>query len=378
MRKKVGDIKAELPSGTVGPFFNDEFGDTYGIIYAFTSDGFSHRELKDYVETVRDELLHVPDVAKVIKIGFQDEKVYIEFSTHQLAKLGINRSAILSALQEQNILTPSGVVDTEKEQVVVEATGKFGSDEDLKNVTVYAGSKKVRLVDIATIKHGYADPPQPGFRYNGADAIGLAVSMRKGGDVLTLEKNVAQKMASMRADMPIGIEAHLVANQPKVVHEAVNEFMEALIEAVAIVLGISFISLGLRAGTVVAFSIPLVLACVFVGMQVWGIELQRVSLGALIIALGLLVDDAMITVESMVSKLEEGWTRARAATFAYTSTAFPMLTGTIVTIIGFVPVGFAKSDAGDYTFSLFAVVGMALLISWFVAVLFAPLLGVKS
>jgi multidrug efflux pump subunit AcrB len=377
VRKKVGDIRAELPSGTIGPFFNDEFGDTYGIIYAFTSDGFSHRELKDYVETVRDELLHVPDVAKVVKIGFQDEKVYIEFSSHQLANLGIDRASIMAALQEQNILTPSGVVDTEKEQVVVEATGKFGSDEDLKNVTVYAGSKKVRLIDIATLKHGYSDPPQPRFRYNGLDAVGLAVNMAKGGDVLALEKNVADKMAALRADMPIGIESHLVANQPKVVHEAVNEFMEALIEAVAIVLGISFISLGLRAGAVVACSIPLVLACVFVGMQIGGIDLQRVSLGALIISLGLLVDDAMITVESMVSKLEEGWTRVKAATFAYTSTAFPMLTGTIVTIIGFVPVGFAKSDAGEYTFSLFAVVAMALLISWFVAVLFAPLIGVK-
>jgi multidrug efflux pump len=377
VRKKVGDIKAELPSGTIGPFFNDEFGDTYGIIYAFTSDGFTHRELKDYVETVRDELLHVADVAKVAKIGFQDEKFFVEFSSHQLANLGISRSAIIAALQEQNILMPSGVFDTEKEQVLVEATGKFGSDEDLKNVTVYARSKKVRLIDIATITHGYSDPPQPRFRYNGLDAVGLAVNMTKGGDVLALEKNVAEKMARLRADMPIGIEAHLVANQPKVVHEAVNEFMKALIEAVAIVLGISFISLGLRAGAVVACSIPLVLACVFVGMQVWGIDLQRVSLGALIIALGLLVDDAMITVESMVSKLEEGWTRVRAATFAYTSTAFPMLTGTIVTIIGFVPVGFAKSDAGEYTFSLFAVVAMALLISWFVAVIFAPLIGVK-
>jgi multidrug efflux pump subunit AcrB len=377
VRKKVGDIKAELPSGTIGPFFNDEFGDTYGIIYAFTSDGFTHRELKDYVETVRDELLQVPDVAKVVKIGFQDQKVYIEFSSHQLANLGISRASIMAALQEQNILTPSGVVDTEKEQVVVEATGKFGPDENLRNVTVYAGSKKVRLVDIATITHAYSDPPQPGFRYNGIDAIGLAVHMRKGGDILALEKNVADKMAALRADMPIGIEAHLVANQPKVVHEAVNEFMEALIEAVAIVLGISFISLGLRAGTVVAFSIPLVLACVFVGMQIWGIDLQRISLGALIIALGLLVDDAMITVESMVSKLEQGWTKVKAATFAYTSTAFPMLTGTMVTIFGFVPIGFAKSDAGEYTFSLFAVVAMALLISWFVAVLFAPLIGVK-
>ncbi len=377
VRKKVGDIKQEFPSGVVGPFFDDEFGDTYGIIYAFTSDGFSHRELKDYVETVRNELLHVADVSKVEPIGFQDQKIYIEFSSHQLAKLGIKLPSIIAALQDQNLLTPSGQIDTGKEQVLVEATGKFLTPKDFENVTFYAGAKRVRLSDIASIKFAYADPAQPRFRYNGNDAIGLAVSMRKGGDILALEKNIALKMESLRADMPIGIEAHLVANQPKVVHEAVNEFMKALFEAVVIVLGISFISLGLRAGTVVAFSIPLVLAVVFVGMEIWGIDLQRVSLGALIIALGLLVDDAMITVESMVSKLEEGWTRVKAATFAYTSTAFPMLTGTLVTIIGFVPIGFAKSDAGEYTFSLFAVVALALLISWFVAVLFAPLIGVR-
>jgi multidrug efflux pump subunit AcrB len=377
VRKKVGDIRAELPSSTIGPFFNDEFGDTFGIIYAFTSDGFTHRELKDYVETVRDELLQVPDVAKVAKIGFQDEKVYIEFSSHQLANLGIERGSIIAALQAQNILTPTGIVDTEKEQVMVEATGKFDSEEDLKNVTVYAGSKKIRLVDIATITRATSDPPQPRFRANGRDAIALAIHMRKGGDVLALEKNVAAQMAALRAEMPIGIEAHLVANQPQVVHKAVNEFMKALIEAVAIVLGISFISLGLRAGAVVAFAIPLVLACVFLGMQLGGIDLQRISLGALIIALGLLVDDAMITVEVMVSKLEQGWRKVKAATFAYTSIAFPMLTGTLVTIFGFVPIGFAQSDAGEYTYSLFAVVAMALLISWFVAVIFTPLIGVK-
>jgi len=377
VRKKIGDIKMTLPTETVGPFFDDEFGETYGIIYAFTADGFSHRALKDYVEAVRDELLHVADVAKVDPIGVQDEKVFIEFSSYQLAQLGVDRKAIVAALQAQNALVPSGIVDTGREQVIVEPTGKFGSENDIRDITLYAGAKKIRLGDIATVRRGYADPAQPRFRCNGKDAIGLALSMRKGGDVLKLEQNVAAKMAALRPQMPVGIEAHLVANQPQVVHDAVNDFMEALFESVAIVLGISFISLGLRAGAVVAFSIPLVLAVVFVGMQICGIDLQRVSLGALIISLGLLVDDAMITVESMVSKLEEGWDKIKAATFAYTSTAFPMLTGTIVTIIGFVPIGFAKSDAGEYTYSLFAVVGLALVVSWFVAVLAAPLIGVR-
>ncbi|WP_039794535.1 efflux RND transporter permease subunit [Komagataeibacter europaeus] len=376
VRKKVGDIKAQLPQGTVGPFFDDEFGDTYGIIYGFTADGFSHRELRDYVETVRDELLHVPDVAKIDTLGAQDEKIYVDFSTHHLARLGINGATIAAALLAQNATVPSGVIDTGREQIQVQPTGQFGSVQDIANVTVYAGSRKIRLGDIATITRTYSDPPQTMFRVGGQDAIGLALSMRSGGNVLELEKNITAKMAELHARMPIGIEAHLVANQPKVVHDAVGDFTEALFEAIAIVLGISFLSLGGRAGTVVAFCIPFVLAVVFVCMKLFGIDLQRVSLGALIIALGLLVDDAMITVESMVSKLEEGWTLTRAATYAYVSTAFPMLTGTLVTVAGFIPVGFAKSVAGEYTFSLFAVVGMALIASWFVAVLVAPLVGV--
>ena len=377
VRKKIGDRATSLPKGTVGPFFNDEFGDTYGIIYAFTSDGFSHRELKDYVEKVRDELLHVQNVSKIETLGAQDEKVFVEFSSHELAKLGIDRAAIIAALRYQNAIAPSGAVDTAKEKILVQVTGKFESVQDIENVTLYAGQKKIRLGDIAAVTRGYADPQQPRFRMNGKDAIGLAISMRKGGDILALGQNIEKKMNELHATLPAGIDVHLVANQPKVVHDAVDDFMEALIEAVAIVLAISFLSLGLRAGAVVAFSIPLVLAVVFVGMQIWGIDLQRVSLGALIIALGLLVDDAMITVESMVTKFEQGWSAVKAATFAYTSTAFPMLTGTLVTIIGFVPIGFAKSDAGEYTFSLFAVVAIALLVSWFVAVLFAPIIGVQ-
>ncbi|NHO53201.1 AcrB/AcrD/AcrF family protein [Acetobacter estunensis] len=376
VRKKIGDAKIELPPGTVGPFFDDEFGDTYGIIYAFTADGFTHRELRDYVETVRDELLHVPDVAKVNTLGAQDEEIHVDFSTHRLARMGINGAAIAAALATQNAIVPSGAIDTGHERIVVQPTGSFGSLNDIANVTVYAGNRKVRLGDIATITRSYSDPPQTMFRVNGHDAIALALSMRTGGNVLQLEKNITAKMTELHARMPIGIESHLVANQPKVVKDAVGDFTEALFEAIAIVLGVSFLSLGARAGTVVAFCIPFVLAIVFVCMKIMGIDLQRVSLGALIIALGLLVDDAMITVESMVSKLEEGWPLTKAATFAYTSTAFPMLTGTLVTVAGFVPVGFAHSVAGEYTFSLFAVVALALVISWFVAVLVAPLIGV--
>ena len=375
VRKKIGDIRQTLPQGSIGPFFNDEFGDTYGIIYAFTADGFTHRELRDYVEEVRSRLLRVEDVAKIEMLGAQDEKIFIEFSTHRLAELGLDRLALVRALESQNAVNPAGVIQTRQEKILVEVSGKFQSENDLRHINFVVGHKRLRLSDIATITRGYADPPQPLFRAGGKDAIGLAISMRAGGDILALEENLSRKVEEIKADLPVGIETHLVANQPKVVHEAVDDFMKALAEAVAIVLGISFISLGLRAGMVVALSIPLVLAIVFVVMNYWGIDLQRISLGALIIALGLLVDDAMITVESMVTKLEQGWDTLRAATFAYTSTAFPMLTGTLVTMIGFVPIGFAKSSAGEYTFSLFAVVTIALLVSWFVAVLFSPLIG---
>lgn len=375
VRKKIGDIKHTLPQGVVGPFFDDEFGDTYGIIYAFTADGFTHRELRDYVEKARSRILEVPDISKVEVLGAQDERIYVEFSTHRLAQLGLDRRALLKALEGQNAVIPSGVIETNNERVLVQVSGKFQSEADLRQINFSVGSHMLRLSDIATIKRGYADPPQPMFRVNGKDAIGLACSMQSRGDILALEKNLDSAFARIKADLPIGIETYLVANQPQVVHHAVGDFMEALLEAIAIVLGISFLSLGMRAGMVVACSIPLVLATVFIAMQIFGIDLQRISLGALIIALGLLVDDAMITVESMVTKLEEGWSTMRAATFAYTSTAFPMLTGTLVTMFGFVPVGFAKSSAGEYTFSLFAVVSIALLVSWFVAVIFAPVIG---
>src|SRR5499427_764087 len=375
VRKKVGDIRQTLPQGVVGPFFNDEFGDTYGIIYAFMADGFTHRELRDYAEQARSRLLRVKDVAKAEFLGTQDERIYVEFSTHRLAELGMDRMELIRALVTQNAVIPSGVIQTKNEAVLMDVTGRFQSEKDLEQVNFVFGGKMMRLSDIATITRGYADPPQPIFRVNGKDAIGLALSMRTGGDILALEKNLDRAMREFQADLPIGIETFLVSNQPKVVHHAVNEFMEALWEAIAIVLVISFLNLGLRAGLVVATSIPLVLAIVFLTMEFLGIDLQRISLGALIIALGLLVDDAMITIESMVSKLEHGWDSIKAAIFAYASTAYPRLTGTAVIALGFVPVGFAKSSAGEYTFTLFAVVVIAVLTSWIVAAIFTPLIG---
>jgi multidrug efflux pump subunit AcrB len=376
VRKKIDDIRSTLPSGVVGPGFNDEFGDTYGILYAFTADGFSQRQLRDYVEGVRSRLLRVPDVSKIDIFGAQDEKIFIEFSTSQLAGLKLDRQALINALRAQNAVTPAGVVQTADEKILVQVSGGFRSEDDIRRVNFVVNGQIFRLSDIAKVTRGYSDPPQPLFRVNGAPAIGLGVSMRSGGDVLALGRNVEARMRQILADLPIGIEPRLVAEQPRVVAAAVDDFMEALWEAIAIVLGVSFLSLGLRAGAVVACSIPLVLAAVFVVMEITDIDLQRVSLGALIIALGLLVDDAMITVEMMVTKLEEGLDRVKAATFAYTSTAFPMLTGTLVTVAGFIPIGFAKSAAGEYTFSIFAVVTIALLASWIVAVVFAPLIGV--
>jgi multidrug efflux pump len=375
VRKKVGDIKQTLPQGIVGPFFNDEFGDTYGIIYAFTADGFTHRELRDYAEEARSRLLRVKDVSKAEFLGTQDERIYVEFSTHRLAELGMDRMELVQALVSQNAVVPSGVIQTKNEAILMDVTGRFNSEKDLEQVNFAFGGKMLRIGDIATITRGYADPPQPKFRVNGKDAIGVALSMRTGGDILALEKNLHEVIEEFKADLPVGIETFLVSNQPEVVHESVNEFMKALWEAIAIVLVISFLNLGLRAGLVVATSIPLVLAIVFVTMQIFGIDLQRISLGALIIALGLLVDDAMITIESMVSKLERGWDSIKAAIFAYASTAYPRLTGTLVIALGFVPVGFAKSSAGEYTFTLFAVVVIAVLTSWVVAALFTPLIG---
>jgi multidrug efflux pump subunit AcrB len=375
VRNDINDMWYQMPEGVQGPFFNTKFGDTYGIVYAFTADGFSERQLRDYVEAVRSQLLGVKDVGKIDLFGTQDEKIYVEFDSRKLAQLNLNRQALIQALQAQNAVTPAGIVQTDGEKILIQVSGGFESEADIAKVNFLVDGKLIRLSDLATVTRGTADPPQPMFRYNGMPALGLAISMAEGGNNLELGKGVAAAMARITNDLPVGIEPHLVANQPEVVSAAIDDFTEALWEAIAIVMAVSFLSLGLRAGAVVACSIPLVLAAVFVGMEFDNIDLQRISLGALIIALGLLVDDAMITVEMMVSRLESGDDKHNAAVYAYSHTAFPMLTGTLVTVLGFVPIGFSKSSAGEYTFSLFAVVAMALLISWVVAVMFAPLIG---
>ena len=376
VRKKVRDIQLSLPLGVVGPECDDEFGDTYGIVYGFTADGFTNRELRDYVEDIRSRLLQVPDVAKANLIGAQPERINVEFSPTKLAGYGLDPAALVAALRAQNAVVPSGVIVTDEEGIKLRVSGAFVSENDIRAINFSVGGRLVRLTDIAEVVREDADPPTPLFRINGKQGLGLAISMRDGGDVLALGKNIEQAMRELRANLPIGIEPVMVANQPTTVEHSINEFMEALWEAIGIVLIVSMISLGLRAGAIVIISIPLVLAIVFAMMQVFGIDLQRISLGALIIALGLLVDDAMITIESMVSRLERGDDAPAAAVFAFSSTALPRLTGTLVTVAGFLPVGFARSDAGEYTFSLFAVVTIALLASWIVSGIGAPVIGV--
>jgi multidrug efflux pump len=377
VRKKIADIRHTLPDGVRGPFFNDEFGDTFGTIYAFTADGYSFAELRDYVERARNELLRVPDVAKIDMIGDQDEKIYVEMSHRKLATLGIDPLQIFNVLRAQNNLVPAGNFETGDDRIFVRVGGAFESPESVREIGIQANNRLFRLGDIATIYRGYVDPPQLKVRYRGQEAITLAIAMRKGGDILTLGQALKREMARLTRELPVGIEVHQIADQPTVVRRSVSEFMKTLSEAVVIVLAVSFLSLGFRTGVVVALSVPLVLAVTFLGMRLAGIDLQRISLGALIIALGLLVDDAIIAVEMMAIKMEQGWDRFKAASFAYTSTAPSMLTGTLITAAGFLPVGLAESAAGEYTFSIFAVVGMSLLISWVVAVLFTPYLGFK-
>ncbi len=376
VRKKLGDIRDTLPMGVRGPYPNDEFGDTFGMVYAFTSDGIGHARLRDYVDEVRQELLRVPDVAKVDLIGIQDEKIFIEFSNAKLASLGLNPNLIIDTLQARNFVTPSGVVETASDDVHMRVSG-LSSVAAIRNLGIRANQRIFRLGDIARVYRDYVDPPVFKMRFMGEEALGLAVSMADGGNVLQLGPALDAAMARLQAELPIGIEVHKVADQPTIVKRSVREFLKVLAEAVGIVLLVSFLSLGLRTGLVAALSIPLVLAATFLGMKILGIDLQRISLGALIIALGLLVDDAMIAIEMMAVKMEQGWDRLKAATFAYSSTAFPMLTGTLITLVGFMPVSFAKSAAGEYTGSIFTVVGMALLISWVVAVLFIPFLGLR-
>ncbi len=376
IRNMIGDIKGQFPDGIVGPLFNDNFGDVYGNVYAFTSDGLSQRQLRDYVEDVRAKVLTVPNVGKVDLVGAQDEVIYLEFSTREIAALGITQQMVVDTLRAQNAISPSGTLEAKGERISVRVGGQFTSEDSLRAINLRINDRFFRLGDVATISRGYADPPTALFRVGGQPAIGLAIGMKPNANLLHFGEALKAEMAKIESELPIGVGVHLVSDQPAIVEEAVGGFTKALAEAVAIVLIVSFISLGVRAGFVVALTIPLVLAITFVFMEFSGISLQRISLGALIIALGLLVDDAMIAVEMMVARLEVGDTLQKAATYVYTSTAFPMLTGTLVTVASFIPVGLNGSAAGEFTFTLFVVIAVSLLVSWVVAVLFAPLLGV--
>lgn len=376
IRNMITDIAPNLPQGVQGPFFIDSFGDVYGNIYAFTADGLSQRQLRDYLEAARQQILSVPNVGKVDLMGAQDEVVYLDFSTRQMAALGITQSQILQTLQNQNAVVASGTLRTGSESINLRVSGQFATDDALRNINLRVNDRFFRLSDVATITRSYSDPQQPLFRVNGQPAIGLAIGMKPGANLLHFGEALSAKMDKITAELPVGIGIHHVADQAVVVEEAVGGFTKALFEAIAIVLVVSFVSLGVRAGLVVTISIPLVLAITFVFMEYLGISLQRISLGALIIALGLLVDDAMIAIEMMVSKLEDGEPITKAATAVWTTTAFPMLTGTLVTVASFIPVGLNDSAAGEFTFTLFVVIAVSLIVSWIVAVLFAPLLGV--
>jgi len=377
VRKKLDDLRYTLPAGVQGPFPNDEFGDVSVSIFALTGEGFDLGALRREADRMARELYRLPDVKKVELIGVQDEKIYVEAAPARLAALGLTPSQVFDALQHQNAVAPAGFVETASDRIRLRVSGPFDAWEQIRDADLAIGGRHFRLGDIATLTRGLADPPSPRMRVAGRDAIGIAVVMAKGGDVIRLGDNLKQKMKRLQTDLPAGIDLHVVADQPEVVKLSIDLFMESLAEAMAIVLAVSFLSLGLRTGTVVALSIPLVLAITFMLMYAFGIDLQRISLGALVIALGLLVDDAIIAVEMMVVKMEQGFDRVKAATFAYTATAFPMLTGTLITIAGFLPVGFAKSDAGEYTFSMFAVVAISLLVSWLVAVIFTPYIGYR-
>jgi len=405
VRKKIGDMRGTLPAGVQGPFFNDEFGDVYGVIYALESDGFDYAELKVFADDVRQQLLRVPNVSKVELFGVQDEKVFVEISQKRLATLGLDLVQVLAQLGQQNAVESAGAVQTPLDVVQVRVAGQFEAIEQLRAMPIRgtgfgigtsAGGNQIRLGDIAEIRRGYADPPVVKVRHQGKEVIALGVAMTKGGDIIGLGKSLEKLSASVGRTLPAGVELVQMQNQPKAVASSVNEFIKVLIEAVLIVLAVSFISLGLhkrahsgpgqlplhkryyidmRPGLVVGITIPLVLSLTFLAMWYLGIGLHKISLGSLIIALGLLVDDAIIAVEMMVRKMEEGYDKVRAATFAYEITAMPMLTGTLITAAGFLPIGLAKSVTGEYTYAIFAVTVIALVLSWIVSVYFVPYLG---
>ena len=377
VRKKVGDMRNTLPAGIQGPFFNDEFGDTYTNVYAITGDGFGYRELKGFGDRIRAELLRVPGVAKVDFIGEQEEKVFIELSNSKLATLGIEPAQIFQTLSAQNTIAAAGVFDTPTDRIYLRPTGAFASLDAIRDIAIRANNRVFRLGDIATVGRGYVDPPQQRMRFLGREALGIGVTMIKGDDVIGLGRELDAEVARIARELPVGVEIETVASMPRAVQRSVNQFVRSLAEAVLIVLAVSLLSLGLRTGLVVAVSIPLVLAITFLGMWLFDIGLHKISLGALILSLGLLVDDAIIAVEMMAIKLEQGFDRFRAASFAYTSTAFPMLTGTLITVAGFLPIATAKSGTGEYTRSIFQVSAIALVASWFVAVIVIPYLGYR-
>ncbi|MBJ9906839.1 efflux RND transporter permease subunit [Acinetobacter bereziniae] len=377
VRKKVGDIKTQLPSGVQGPFFNDEFGDTFGNIYVLTGKDFNYATLKEYADRLQLRLQRVKDVSKVNLVGLQDQKIWIEISNTKAVQMGVPVTAIQEALAKQNSVTSAGFFETGTDRIQVRVSGALKSIDDLKKMPLLVGNKTIQLGDVAEVYRGFSEPAQPRMRFMGENGIGLAVSMRKGGDIIALGKNLETEFQTLQKTLPLGMELKKVSDQPVAVQRSIHEFVKVLAEAVIIVLLVSFFSLGFRTGLVVAFSIPLVLAMTFAGMNLFDVGLHKISLGALILALGLLVDDAIIAVEMMAIKMEQGYSRMKAAGFAWTSTAFPMLTGTLITAAGFLPIATAASSTGEYTRSIFQVVTIALVVSWFAAVIFVPYLGDK-
>ncbi len=377
VRKKVGDIRHTLPQGVVGPFFNDEFGDTFGNIYALSGDGFDYATLKDYAERIELELHRLRDVGKIELVGLQDEKIWIELSNTKLATLGVPLELVQQAIDEQNAIAPASFFETGTDRVQLRVSGRFDSVQEIRDFPIRVGDRSFRLGDVAEVSRGFTDPAAPRMRFMGENAIGIAVSMRAGGDIIKLGEVLDEKFAELQENLPVGMTLKKVSDQPAAVRTGVAEFVRVLAEAVIIVLLVSFFSLGFRTGLVVALSIPLVLAMTFAAMYYFGIGLHKISLGALVLGLGLMVDDAIIAVEMMAVKMEQGYDRVRAAAFAYDSTAFPMLTGTLVTAAGFLPIATAASSTGEYTRSIFQVVTISLLLSWIVAVVFIPYLGYK-
>src|SRR3569833_1357069 len=377
VRKKVGDITNTLPTGIQGPFFNDEFGDVYTNIYALEGDGFNFAQMHDYAERLRTELLQVPNVQKVDFIADQEQRIHVEIANVQLAKLGLTPQQIADAVNAQNAVAGAGVFTTDADRVYVRPTGQFADVEKIGDTLIRVNGRVIRLGDIATIKRDFVDPPSQYMRFNGHTVLGIGITMRPGGDVIALGKALNSEAAHLRETLPAGLKLTQVSDMPEAVSHSVEDFVEAVAEAIGIVLLVSLVSLGVRTGMVVVISIPLVLAATSLLMYIFGIGLHKVSLGTLILALGLLVDDAIIAVETMAVKLEQGFGRMRAAAFAYSSTAFPMLTGTLITVSGFLPIALAKSGTGEYTRSIFEVSAIALLLSWLAAVIVIPLLGYR-